>query len=191
MVTCAPINEVKLCDCGCGQPTSVAVYNSISRGLIKGQGRKFLKGHCNKTPEGRAKLKGFRIQQRWEVDPISGCWNWLLAKINGYGVQREGGSNTSAHIVKYEEKYGPVPDGLELDHLCRNRSCVNPDHLEAVTRAVNTQRGDKAKLNPESVTTIRSLWGTGNYTQVELGRTFGVSGRQISEIVRRMDWKNI
>lgn len=74
-----------------------------------------------------------------------GCWLWT-ACLNkaGYGKIGAGGGKTGwrlAHRVSYEMRHGPVPDGLELDHLCRVRRCVNPDHLEPVTQRVNLMRG--------------------------------------------------
>lgn len=77
----------------------------------------------------------------------NGCWIWTGAKKGGgygnVGVIRVDGTkgNAGLHRVVYEHLIGPVPEGLELDHLCRNRACCNPDHLEPVTRSVNLRRG--------------------------------------------------
>lgn len=74
-----------------------------------------------------------------------GCWQWVGAKNNhGYGRVRLGGGDDSAmyaHRAAYMAFWGPIPEGLQLDHLCRNRSCCNPDHLEPVTPAENSRRG--------------------------------------------------
>lgn len=71
----------------------------------------------------------------------NGCWQWYGACSNGYGVFCENGIHIKAHRYAYETMVGAVPDGLELDHLCRNKRCVNPEHLEAVTRGENIKRG--------------------------------------------------
>lgn len=69
------------------------------------------------------------------------CWIWTGHRDrNGYGSSRINRKNAPVHRVTYEYFIVEVPDGLELDHLCRNRSCVNPWHLEPVTRAINMQR---------------------------------------------------
>lgn len=82
-----------------------------------------------------------------EPEPNSGCWLWTgYRNQGGYGVTSLDGQARLAHRVSYEVASGPVPEGLELDHLCRTRPCVNPTHLEAVTRAVNIRRGDKVAM---------------------------------------------
>ena len=71
----------------------------------------------------------------------SGCIIWLgCCDRNGYGKLHLAGKQTYAHIVAYEHWVGPVPEGNEVDHTCRNPSCVAPTHLEAVTPHVNKSR---------------------------------------------------
>lgn len=74
-----------------------------------------------------------------------GCWLWTGALLaNGYGMFRASKS-MAAHRWAYEHVVGPIPEGLQLDHLCRVRNCVNPSHLEPVTQAENIRRGFKAR----------------------------------------------
>jgi hypothetical protein len=85
-----------------------------------------------------------RFVEKYEV-VASGCWQWT-ASVNhhGYGdfAPGEGRSGAvRAHRWAYEHFVGPIPEGLQIDHLCRNRRCVNPAHMEPVTSATNTHRG--------------------------------------------------
>lgn len=83
------------------------------------------------------------LKARFAVDE-SGCWLWTgVLDGNGYGcVQLAAYRNRGAHRVAYEAFSGPIAEGLQLDHLCRTRRCVNPAHLEQVTSRENTLRGE-------------------------------------------------
>ena len=78
----------------------------------------------------------------------NGCWDWQAATVGrDYGVMRIGGrrgGNVYAHRIAYELFVGPIPAGLTIDHLCENRRCVNPSHMEPVTARENTLRGGSA-----------------------------------------------
>ena len=94
-------------------------------------------------------MKAKYIERFWSrVNKTATCWLWLAARQSqGYGVLRincvrgSQGVLVYAHRVSYELTKGKIPDGLELDHLCRVRHCVNPDHLEAVSGDENIRRG--------------------------------------------------
>lgn len=93
-----------------------------------------------------------RIDQRAPDE----CWPWLAGHTKaGYGTVHVGHqTTTTAHRAVYELLVGPIPDGLVLDHLCRNPGCVNPAHLEPVTYATNTERGigsERSRLHWASI----------------------------------------
>lgn len=85
-----------------------------------------------------------RFTRRIDRDPGTGCWNWTGSLTGqGYGRIRVGDKGrVVAHRFSYELYVGSIPDGLQIDHLCRNRRCVNPAHMEPVTSRENTLRGD-------------------------------------------------
>lgn len=82
-----------------------------------------------------------RLEDKFLVMP-DGCWEWISTKTQGgYGtIKIERGKTQMAHRVVYELFNGPVAPGLDLDHLCRNRGCVRPHHLDPVTRSENLHR---------------------------------------------------
>lgn len=83
------------------------------------------------------------LSKTWR-NPATGCWEWVAALrgVKGYGSFTLNGRSTQAHRASYTLLVGPIPDGAVLDHLCRNRKCVNPEHLEPVTDRENILRGD-------------------------------------------------
>lgn len=125
---------------------------------------------------------------RWsEVDTgyDTPCWIWKLSRDrDGYGVEWDGRSMRRAHRVAFERDRGTIPAGLTLDHLCRERSCVRPDHLEPVSQAENCRRGSRAKLTIEQVDEIRRARGS----QRVIARRYGISVSQVSRIKRGKSW---
>lgn len=114
-----------------------------------------------------------RFESKFIPEPNTGCWLWL-SSVNpgGYGeylpgrtLGADGRRNPTvrAHRYAYEQVRGPIPPGLQLDHLCRVRSCVNPDHLEPVTNHENVLRG----------------WATGERTVTRCKRGHELSGENL------------
>lgn len=80
------------------------------------------------------------------VQDDNGCWIWPgVPGLNGYARLSIGDQLQYAHRVSYEHYVGPIPDELTIDHLCRVRMCINPEHLEPVTRAENARRGNAVR----------------------------------------------
>lgn len=122
------------CDCGCGEFTRVSPATCRRDGYVKGEPRRFVNGH------GSRKLgPDYEESDRGHSTP---CWMWLKSRTAaGYGRIAMDGVEAYAHRVYYERAKGPIAEGLQIDHLCRNRACVNPTHLEPVPPVVNTRRG--------------------------------------------------
>lgn len=89
----------------------------------------------------------YRFLNKIKYEPLEGCWEWTGAIHLGYGRIKINGVNLLAHRISYEYWKGTIPNNLEIDHLCRNRYCVNPLHLEVVTRQENTIRGISPERN--------------------------------------------
>lgn len=141
----------------------------------------------------RAEIEAKRTAPRWIVDDETGCWNWQLARSSrhgnaigiGYGVIRANGRNVRAHRYVYEAHKGPIPTGMQLDHLCRNPSCVNPDHMEPVTHAENLRRGNSTKLTMEIAREIRAAPGRHR----DLAERYGIDYTIVGDIKRGVLWR--
>lgn len=163
----------QMCMCGCGHPTPVATRTRPYLGLVKGQPINYIRGHSGPSWLERA-MKKIAVSS-------DGCWIWPSSSIRGYGVF----GNRGAHVVVYELIVGPVPAGQELDHTCRRKSCVNPDHLEPVSHVENVRRGAAAKLSLEQVVEARSSSESG----ASIARKMGVSRSCISSLRSGATWK--
>lgn len=124
------------------------------------------------------------------------CWLWLGGHLqSGYAM----GSRTTAHREVYEKMRGPIPPGLEIDHLCRNRGCVNPSHLEAVTHQENIRRSpvnsgrcrimgrQRSPLNAVDVADIRRLRERG-VSPGEIANRYNLHKKSIWRIVSGKRW---
>jgi hypothetical protein len=176
-----PDVPLRFCECGCGARTSLILYTDKTKGRVKGQPNRFINGH-NAT--NRAQVRYLEVPTGYRTP----CWIWQLAKgTNGYGMSSTATGKVLAHRLYYEHKYGPIPTDRQLDHLCRVRACVNPDHLEPVTGAENVRRDSSTKLTPEIVRYIR---GSAE-KQAILARRFGVDQSHVSRIKSNDTWRDI
>jgi len=186
--------SAKLCECGCGQPAPIAKDTNRRLGYIKGQPVRFVQGH-NARVEHPHK-PGTRPSRPphpddYTVNSETGCWEWRHAvNRHGYGMVWRGGHKIHAHRFFFQELVGPIPDGFDVDHLCRNRRCVNPAHLEAVPRAVNLRRGNGTILSEQDVIEIRRLARDG-ISSSQLAAFYGCSRANINSILRGKSWRDI
>lgn len=158
------------CFCKCLEKTKLATSTGADDRSVKGMPQRYLRHHGNRL----SPVEYIELMCS-EVETIkTPCWVWQRALTQGYGKIAQPGyhSPRNAHCVYYERYVGPIPKGLDLDHLCRVRACVNPAHLEPVSRAVNIRRGDNGKLIESQVREIHQK------------RREGLSYRAIGEIYK-------
>lgn len=125
---------MNLCECGCGQTTEISKSNRPERGIVKGQPTRYVRGHSAKNNPERCFLSSTKR--------IGECLVWTGCRsVNGYGKMAVRGKSEYAHRYAYQRVHGEIPGGFDLDHLCRNRPCVDIAHLELVTHQVNLLRG--------------------------------------------------
>jgi hypothetical protein len=185
-----PPNPSGLCLCGCGERTNIALTSSLRDGVIKGQYLPYVQFHAQ-----RKSPVEYLVEDRGYRTP---CWIWQRAaggprKDNQYGIMTVDGQYVRSHIWYYEQRFGSVPAGMELDHLCHVTLCCNPDHLEAVTHRVNVQRGLEYRLQNgmrDQVLRMKAMRAAGS-TYREIGREFGMSGTHAWNICRGKCWSGV
>lgn len=124
------------------------------------------------------------------LDEETGCWIWQRSVgHDGYGRCARRGRWYLAHRLFWQELRGPIPDGMVMDHLCGVRSCVNPDHLDIVTRTENSRRSDTTKLTQDQVMEIRQLLGVIGYRRI--AARYGVSVGAIRHIAKGATWTDV
>lgn len=178
------LNPSGLCQCGCGNPAPVAKMTNTRLGHVKGEPVKFILGHAIYARQRRELTPDlWHIEDRGYVTP---CWIWNGKPQNGEGYCRVRlmGKTYLAHRVAYEQFIGPIPAGLQIDHLCRQPSCVRPDHLEPVTNAENQRRGRAAKLNRADAELIRRSTLSGP----ALAKLLGVTRATIQDVRSGRSW---
>lgn len=116
------------------------------------------------------------------------CWIWQKSvNAKGYGFTQH--PFEFAHRRYFERVHGPIPPGLEPDHLCRQRSCVNPDHMEVVPHVVNVRRASGTKLTLDLAIEIRRSYIPRVVTKLDLAARFNVSHSTVKQILAGTAWK--
>lgn len=132
-----------------------------------------------------------RFMDKLEMITESGCWVWMACcNGNGYGRFGLSGRTVYAHRFAFELLRGPIPPGLEIDHLCRVRSCVNPYHMEAVTDRVNTLRGESVSaLHHRKSKCSNGHALTGDNVRIEFSKISKYGRRRCKQCARDYDAK--
>jgi hypothetical protein len=178
-------NPSGLCLCGCGRRTPIARQTSAASQMVKGMPTRFCRGHRANRPTAQT---DYTEQDCGYGTP---CWIWQRAvQVGGYGLAYSAGRQRLAHRAYYELHVGPIPDGLTLDHLCRQRNCVNPAHLEPVSQTENTRRGSTTKLDVAQVRAMRRLAELG-WGRRELAALFEVAYTTVGPILRGEAWSDL
>jgi hypothetical protein len=133
-----------------------------------------------------------RFWENVEIEDSCWCWKGAIMPL-GYGQFHLNAVNihTSAHRFSFLIQRGDIPKGMSIDHLCRNRKCVNPNHMEIVSSAENTRRGKGTKLSVNDVLEIRRRMAQYPCPIPALAKEFGVSRALITMILQGHRWTDV
>ncbi len=150
---------------------------------MRGVPIRFVRGHGNRVYR-RPPISGteYLIEDHGFT---SECWIWRgKPSSKGYGKVTFAGKIQYAHRAMYEQEVGPIPEGLQIDHLCRIPLCVNPGHMEPVTHATNLRRGNGTKITRAQALAIR------RDTRVHrvIAADYGLSRSHVSRIRSGVKW---
>lgn len=135
-------------------------------------------------------IRSKEIEDFYVINSITDCWEWIGSiDAKGYGHKFSGGKTKKAHRLVYEMYKGSIPEGMHLDHLCKNTSCVNPEHLEPVTNQTNVRRSSTPVLNEWKAAKIKEKLPF--QTCTSLAQEFGVSLHVIFDIKRGKTWRDV
>jgi hypothetical protein len=169
-----------LCQCGCGGKTNLATESCPKKGrMVRGVPYDYIAGHH------------LRKEEKYKIDPNTGCWIWqLYTNDDGYGVMwyEEKGRSERAHVVYYERRKGVVQKGKTLHHICERPPCVNPDHLEPLTRGEHRRK--HAAINPTIVKQIALLHAAG-FSSRFMAKLLNRPRSTVQNVLRGRTWKGV
>lgn len=167
------------CRCGCGERTRVAPQDYPKRGIRKGEPQQFVKQHQA------------RRRKAFIVNPETGCWIWQGYTIpQGYAMQSIDGESKLVHVLHWERLNGsvppPGPDGrYELHHLCGDKACVNPGHLELLSRLGHSRKHPR-KVTIEMAREIRAATDA---PSAQLAERYGIAQVTVEFIRSGRTWR--
>lgn len=160
------------CQCGCGEQTEISKYTDRSHGYVKGEPRRYKRGHQTAKP------------QEWKLVDTgyeTPCHIWVGGKSGKYGWARGYGH---AHKLFWEQENGPVPEGMVIHHLCHQPSCVNVSHMQLKTlrehRLLHPEARRDSDLSDEDIALIRA----GGLSLREVAKLVGISKTHAGRVRR-------
>lgn len=169
-----PVFGLNLCGCGCG--AAPRIYCGVTMRYVKGHAQR-LQG-----PDWKPLDCGHKQGP---------CWIWQkLLTPDGYARISVHRNNRRAHRVYYEHYVGPIPEGKQIDHLCRVRACVNPWHLEPVPPAANVRRGAKALYTEDDILRMMEMRKRGIFYK-DIAAMFGAKVEYVQSICYGKRWQGI